>query len=92
MHQPRRPKDRRCTANLEVCTAAVDDESGQDSEKHNCGGDRPPVIFAPPGGQAIGCSDRQSRFGFQSVGPLFALMSSRKLNVLCLLKQTPASR
>jgi hypothetical protein len=28
--------------------AAVDDESSQDNEKHNCGGDRPPVIFAPP--------------------------------------------
>ena len=28
--------------------AAVDDESSQDNEKHNCGSDRPPVIFAPP--------------------------------------------
>ena len=33
---------------LKVSAAAVDDESSQDNEKHNCGGDRPPVIFAPP--------------------------------------------
>jgi len=32
---------------LKVSAAAVDDESSQDNEKHNCGGDRPPVIFAP---------------------------------------------
>src|SRR5262249_54374128 len=25
--------------------AAVDDESSQDNEKHNCGSDRPPIIF-----------------------------------------------
>src|SRR6516225_9641957 len=35
-------------SDLKVSTAAVDDESSQDNEKHNCGGDRPPVIFAPP--------------------------------------------
>ena len=28
--------------------AAVDDESSQYNERHNCGSDRPPVIFAPP--------------------------------------------
>jgi hypothetical protein len=33
---------------LKVSAAAVDDESCQDNEKHNCGGDRSPVIFAPP--------------------------------------------
>ena len=35
-------------SDLKVSAAAVDDESSQDNEKHNCGGDRPPVIFAPP--------------------------------------------
>jgi hypothetical protein len=35
-------------SDLKVSAAAVDDESCQDNEKHNCGGDRPPVIFAPP--------------------------------------------
>jgi len=35
-------------ADLKMSAAAVDDESCQDNEKHNCGGDRPPVIFAPP--------------------------------------------
>jgi hypothetical protein len=35
-------------SDLKVGAAAVDDESCQDNEKHNCGGDRPPVIFAPP--------------------------------------------
>ena len=34
-------------SDLKVSAAAVDDESSQDNEKHNCGGDRPPVIFAP---------------------------------------------
>jgi hypothetical protein len=33
---------------LKVSTAAADDESCQDNEKHNRGGDGPPVIFAPP--------------------------------------------
>ena len=28
--------------------AAVDDESSQDNEKHNCGSDRPPIIFRAP--------------------------------------------
>src|SRR5262245_5127803 len=28
--------------------AAVDDESSQDNEKHNCGSDRPPIIFRVP--------------------------------------------
>ena len=35
-------------SDLKVSAAGVDDESCQDNEKHNCGGDRPPVIFAPP--------------------------------------------
>jgi hypothetical protein len=35
-------------SDLKVSAAAVDDESSQDNQKHNCGGDRPPVIFAPP--------------------------------------------
>jgi hypothetical protein len=35
-------------SDLRVSAAAVDDESSQNNEKHNCGGDRPPVIFAPP--------------------------------------------
>ena len=35
-------------SDLKVSATAVDDESSQDNEKHNCGGDRPPVIFAPP--------------------------------------------
>jgi hypothetical protein len=35
-------------SNLKMSSAAVDDESCHDNEKHNCGGDRPPVIFAPP--------------------------------------------
>jgi hypothetical protein len=35
-------------SDLKVSAAAVDDESCQDNEKDNCGGDRPPVIFAPP--------------------------------------------
>src|SRR5499427_9293034 len=35
-------------SDLKVSAAAVDDESSQDNEKHNCGGDWPPVIFAPP--------------------------------------------
>ena len=34
-------------SHLKRCAAAVDDESRQNSEKHSCGGDRPPVIFAP---------------------------------------------
>jgi len=38
---------------LKVSAAAVDDESSQDNEKHNCGGDRPPVIF----GRATDYSD-----------------------------------
>jgi hypothetical protein len=33
---------------LKMSAATVDDESSQDNEKHNCSGDRPPVIFAPP--------------------------------------------
>jgi hypothetical protein len=36
------------TSHLKMSAAAVDDESCQDNEKHNCGGDRSPVIFAPP--------------------------------------------
>src|SRR5215472_4760424 len=28
--------------------AAVDDESSQDDEKHDCGSDRPPIIFRAP--------------------------------------------
>ena len=36
-------------SDLKVRATAVDDESCHDNEKHNCGGDRPPVIFAPPG-------------------------------------------
>jgi hypothetical protein len=35
-------------SDLKVSAAAVDDESCQDNEKHTCGGDRSPVIFAPP--------------------------------------------
>jgi hypothetical protein len=35
-------------SDLKVSAAAVNDESCQDNEKHNCGGDRPPVILAPP--------------------------------------------
>src|SRR5262249_29457714 len=35
-------------SDLKVSAAAIDDESSQDNEKQNCGGDRPPVIFAPP--------------------------------------------
>ena len=35
-------------SDLRVSAAAVDDQSSQNNEKHNCGGDRPPVIFAPP--------------------------------------------
>src|SRR5215475_2190274 len=35
-------------SDLKVSAAAVDDESCQDKEKHTCGGDRSPVIFAPP--------------------------------------------
>ena len=35
-------------SDLKVSAAAVDDESCEDNEKHNCGGDWPPVIFAPP--------------------------------------------
>jgi hypothetical protein len=48
MRQPGRPEERRMHSDLKVSAAAVDDESSQDNEKHNCGGDRPPVIFAPP--------------------------------------------
>jgi hypothetical protein len=47
MHQtggPRLPTH----SDLKMSAAAVDDESSHDNEKHNCGGDRPPVIFAPP--------------------------------------------
>ena len=40
------PPDQR--PDLEMSAAAADDEPGQDNEKHSCGGDRPPVIFAPP--------------------------------------------
>jgi hypothetical protein len=36
------------SGDLKVDAAAVDDEPSQDNEKHNCGGDRPPLIFAPP--------------------------------------------
>jgi len=36
------------SSRLKMSAAAVDNESCQDNEKHNCGGDRPPVIFAPP--------------------------------------------
>ena len=35
-------------SDLKVSAAAIDDDSSQDNEKHNRGGDRPPVIFAPP--------------------------------------------
>jgi hypothetical protein len=35
-------------SDLKVSATAVDDESCQDNEKDNCGGERPPVIFAPP--------------------------------------------
>jgi hypothetical protein len=35
-------------SDLKVSAAAVDDKSCQDNEKHNGGGARPPVIFAPP--------------------------------------------
>jgi hypothetical protein len=43
--QGRRPPPH---SDLKVSAAAVDDESCQDNKKHNCGGDRPPVIFASP--------------------------------------------
>ena len=33
--------------NLKV-GGAVDEESSQDNEKHNCGSDRPPIIFRAP--------------------------------------------
>ncbi len=35
-------------SDLKMSAAAEDDESSHDNEKHNCGGDRPLVIFAPP--------------------------------------------
>jgi hypothetical protein len=35
-------------SDLKVSAAAADDDSCQDNEKHNCGGDGPPIIFAPP--------------------------------------------
>jgi hypothetical protein len=40
-------------SDLKVSAAAVDDESSQDNEKHNCGGERPLVIFAPPWGHRL---------------------------------------
>ena len=43
-----RPEERRA-CDLKMSAGAVDDESRHDNEKHNCGGDRPPVIFALPG-------------------------------------------
>jgi hypothetical protein len=35
-------------SDLKMSAAAEDDESSHDNEKHKCGGDRTPVIFAPP--------------------------------------------
>jgi hypothetical protein len=33
---------------LKVDATAIDDQSSQDNEKHNCGGDRPPIVFGAP--------------------------------------------
>jgi hypothetical protein len=35
-------------SDLGASATAVDDDPSQNNEKHNRGGDRPPVIFAPP--------------------------------------------
>ena len=45
---PGRPEEPPMHSDLKVSAAAVDDKSCQDNEKYNCGGDRPPVIFAAP--------------------------------------------
>jgi hypothetical protein len=35
-------------SDLRASATAVDDDPSQNNEKHNRGGDRPPVIFVPP--------------------------------------------
>jgi hypothetical protein len=53
---------------LKVSAAAVDDESSQDNERHNCGSDRPPVIFAPPwvGPPAVVAARRATALVFEA--------------------------
>ena len=64
-------------SDLKVSAAAVDDESCQDNEKHNCGGDRPPVIFAPPWvGPPAG--RYENHFDFQSLSFSFPALVTDK--------------
>src|SRR5262249_27765521 len=73
-------------SDLKVSAAAVDDESSQNNEKRNCGGDRPPVIFAPPWvGLPAVVTSRRTTSVFR-VHHIRARMSSRRPNVLRLLK------